>query len=514
MRSLLAAAGLGVLHGLSFDVASGWWLQLAAMAAFVFLTTSIADARRSALALRAAAFALCSAFVALAWIHGTLAQTSGLGGPLAFFTVLAVASVMAGLPAATLWIGTMCAATARLATGAGWVAILFGAGESLRLAILSGFPWQCVGDLYVDTPLAALFPWVGVHGVSTVAVWIAAILGLSVRDAITRSSGRHAAVATMAALALTASVIGVAKNAYEPKLSGAPLRAVVAQPATSMGEKFSSGRWRAAVMKIAADASHANADLIITPETVIPTTWAQVTTPVADAVTSLVANSNATVLLGMYEADPEGHTFNAAVTLKRSAAGLVDTSPTMSSYRKRQLMPFGEYTPWGMQWFVDLLQMPGRSLTASIGGAEQLSAGGVAFRPTICLEIFIGNGLTAVPDKTGFITNQSNFVWTKTLVPQRQLLAAAQARALEQRKPVLLAGNNGPSGLIGQDGRVLALLPPGKAGMLTVTLVPQFSATPYGRFGDMLIFIVWCLSFALALVTQNWRRRLSALQSH
>ena len=56
--------------------------------------------------------------------------------------------------------------------------------ELLRNTLFTGFPWGEGGYAHVDGPLAALAPWIGVHGMTAVAAWLAYMLSLVVTLAI------------------------------------------------------------------------------------------------------------------------------------------------------------------------------------------------------------------------------------------------------------------------------------------------------------------------------------------
>jgi apolipoprotein N-acyltransferase len=77
-------------------------------------------------------------------------------------------------------------------------------------------------------------------------------------------------------------------------------------------------------------------------------------------------------------------------------------------------------------------------------------------------------------------------------------------RAIENRKPVIIAANTGFSGWIDGNGRVLAQGPRRAARVLVADVVPDGRASPYRLIGDWPA--IFCALACLVLAVIGWRK--------
>jgi apolipoprotein N-acyltransferase len=174
------------------------------------------------------------------------------------------------------------------------------------------------------------------------------------------------------------------------------------------------------------------------------------------------------------------------------------------SYRKRHLVPFGEFVP--LEKRLPIL----RKLTpiqASFGrgkGAQIVTLDpGVKLGVLICFEdVFPYLARDAVQDGANLLINVTNDGWFKQSDAQIQHAAAAVFRAVENRVPLARACNNGYSCVIEATGRIAADIRDPERGIYVpgVTAagiaLPTSPAPPtfYNRYGD--VFAVSCLAAA------------------
>jgi apolipoprotein N-acyltransferase len=144
---------------------------------------------------------------------------------------------------------------------------------------------------------------------------------------------------------------------------------------------------------------------------------------------------------------------------KHVSAFLLDSSGTITdSYDKRQLVPFGEYVPL-RAWLGSFIKPIAALGEFDRGAPEQrlLDFKGVKIGAAICYEsifpyLFAGDAR----DGAGLFVNITNDGWYLDTAAPHQHFIANIFRAVETRRTVVRAANNGISGVIDPWGRVLA----------------------------------------------------------
>ena len=131
------------------------------------------------------------------------------------------------------------------------------------------------------------------------------------------------------------------------------------------------------------------------------------------------------------------------------------TDGPVARHDKKILQPFGEYLPWRpfFRLFSDYADRAGFFVPG--GGPAVVPIAGIPVGVATCWEaVFdrapresVSNGaqLLSIP------TNNATFDETMS----RQFLAIARIRAIEHRRPVVVAGTTGISALISSDGQIL-----------------------------------------------------------
>ncbi len=195
------------------------------------------------------------------------------------------------------------------------------------------------------------------------------------------------------------------------------------------------------------------------------------------------------VVLGAFEVDADtGQRYSSAISLGTSGTQI---------YRKRHLVPFGDYVPWGAALYGSVQRIP--LADTARGATDQplplLGSGRVAV--AICYDDAFGSRMRADSAAAGWIANLSNDSWAGSPAMQRQHARMAQTRALEIGRPLLRAADTGQSGLIDERGRWVDSLPLNEVGALEVQIVPRSGRTPYAWWGDRAALVV-CLFALLA----------------
>ena len=217
---------------------------------------------------------------------------------------------------------------------------------------------------------------------------------------------------------------------------------------------------------------------MVWPEVAIPSTIDRVESYVADLRHELQEKPK-TLLFGILERDLEsGRIYNSVVMLNGRHRQI---------YRKRHLVPFGEYFPvpdFVRRW-MRLMSLPTSDL--STGEDEQpllISLSGEKLAVAICYEDAYGaEQLYALPEASVLI-NVSNDAWFGDSIAPHQHLQIARMRALEAGRYMVRATNNGVSAFVGPKGELLDTMPQFVYATMTINVIPHTGATPFVRTGN------------------------------
>ncbi len=173
---------------------------------------------------------------------------------------------------------------------------------------------------------------------------------------------------------------------------------------------------------------------------------------------------------------------------KLNAGRIIGLHPVQDNmYIKHRLVPFGEFAPLGA--FGERIpenvmeRIPGTresflkaqktQLLGSIWGKIGMS---------ICVEVIYPR-LIADEVRRGatLLVNVSNLGWFHGSSLNRQIVAAAAMRAVENGRYLVLATNTGTSAVIDPSGMVTSMSLPGRRGVLVDTVQFSWKKTPYTR---------------------------------
>jgi len=375
------------------------------------------------------------------------------------------------------------------------------AGEMLRGAFLSGFPWLNVGYGQVDSPFAGYTPLAGAYGTTLALAVVAgalAVLGGEGRAA-RRGEGMRAPLVALALVAgLAAPLGGQALRAIEwTEADGAPLEVALVQGAVPQAIKWRP-EYRAATLDLYASLSapHWGRDVVIWPETALPAFPADIA-EFLHGTGEQARRADTALLVGMPSGDPRGRYFNSVVMLGRGEG----------RYDKHHLVPFGEYLPVEklLRPLLNFLSIPMSSFTAGDDGRTPLVAGRLRFGVSICYEDAYGSEVRRPLPGANVLVNVSDDAWFGDSLAPHQHLEIARVRALETGRPLLRATNTGISAIIDHRGRVLERSPQFEAFVLVGEAQARRGETPYVRYGNLLVMGAMGLLIAAALASVRRR---------
>lgn len=484
-----AALFAGCLTPLAFAPFRLFPLALLAPA-LLFLAWRGAGAGRAAW--RGFLFGLGCFGIGVSWVYVSLHDFGFMPMPLAAFATLLFVAGLALYPALLGFV------QARLATlpaafhltlvlPALWVIV-----EWFRGWFLSGFPWLNLGYSQSDSPLAGYAPIAGVYGVS---LSVALSAGLVAAMACDRRRALRVYAPILAALWLGGVALG--RIAWvEP--AGAPLRAAMVQGNVALAQKWRPEYRQAIVDRYVHLSERAGkVDLIVWPEAALPGQLAEFGPTLLPRLTQLTQAQDADLVFGLVEQDADSRRYYNSVMRIGSAPPMV--------YRKRHLVPFGEFLPWPAVFggLIRQLQIPMSHFSAGAPEQPALQAARQSLAVSICYEDAFGEELLAGLPQASLLLNVSEDAWFGNSLAPHQRLQMAQLRALEAGRPMVRAANTGPSAAIDHKGRIQQRSPQFEPHALVVSVQPMQGATAYARLGN-----VTALLPALALfVAAAWRAR-------
>jgi apolipoprotein N-acyltransferase len=416
---------------------------------------------------------------------------------IAMFLLLCLVLIMGLYYAATAWI--IC----RLARGrlaplvavatAVWVLV-----EWVRGWFLSGFPWMTLGYSQIDSPLAGIAPVAGVYGVSGALLLSTAATLAAVLPGTTRRRAMYAL------LAVLPWILGYFLQPLEwTQPAGAAIRTTIVQGGVSQDQKWLPEQFPK-TLALYRDATLGGRDheLVVWPEVALPAAIDQVETYLA-AIEGELASNGQSLLLGILERDfATGAIYNSVLMLN---------GRDRQTYRKRHLVPFGEYFPvpdFIRDW-MRLMSLPNTDMTP--GAAQQPlleTAAGEKLSVAICYEDAYGaEQLYALPD-AGVLINVSNDAWFGDTIAPHQHLEIARMRSLESGRYMVRATNNGISAFVDDKGRILESGPQFQFLSMTRDIPPMSGLTPYARFGNLPLVLV--LAVIVVAFAAGERQRIRA----
>jgi len=409
------------------------------------------------------------------WIYLSVTGPGNAAWWIGVFLVIGLSLIMAGYIALTVWLIN------RLAAGRPWrllavAPVCWVFIEWLRGWLFSGFPWMSLGYGQIDTVLSGWAPVLGVYGVSLALVVSTTALLLAIFE---RDRQRWIAIGIIVA----PWAIGAALTSMQWTTPlGTPVNTTIIQAGIPQERKWLPEE-RQPTRDFYRDRTLAvtTSELVVWPEVAIPAV-SDMEEVYIQSLERISAASGKTIVFGILErersAKDEVHIYNSVIGLNGDERRV---------YRKRHLVPFGEYFPvpaFVRDW-MRMMSLPFSDL--SPGADEQpllTMADGTAISVVICYEDAYGAEMLFAFPEAALLVNVSNDAWFGDSIAPHQHLQIARMRSLELGRETIRATNTGISAFIDANGKVLATGAQFEPVQMSANVQPYAGSTPYLRFGN------------------------------
>ena len=489
---LLLVAGLA----LPLAFAPWGWFPVA-WVALVPLLAVTADPRAGRRFRRGLLFGLGLFGFGLHWLLPTIHTFGNMPLVLAVPTWLLLVAYCALYPALFAALGGRVGGSpaARLLVG---LPLLWVALEGLRGVLFTGFPWLTLGVSQLPGPLAGLFPVAGALGAGLVVVALNGALVLSWRQAEAGEWPRAVAVLGLGGVLVGAGALVDRVPWSQPQ--GAAFEAALIQGAVPQTAKWDPERREAILARYRQlSREHLDAGAVIWPETAVPVFADQMAGPLG-TLFDAARRAGTTMVAGVPERAHAGgskHYFNSVVTHGPGGE---------ARYRKRHLVPFGEYVPLRELLFFAEKFVPGSGTFRPGTDPAPLTVNGRAAGMSICYEdAFAAEVAATVRGGAEVLINVTNDAWFGRTIGPDQHAQLARARAREMARPLLRVANTGLTFATDHRGQVRSALPPDEPGVDRVRVQPRVGATPFQHVADWLPWGLVAAFAVYALISRRYR---------
>jgi len=377
---------------------------------------------------------------------------------------------------------------------------LFAAVEFLRGHMLTGFPWNVAAYGWgASLALLQSASIIGAYGLSLLTLLFGASLALI-------PERKSLLPAAMTILFLVLWTGGLARLAYADNATVDGVRLRIVQPDVPQSEKYVPQyvlrNWQR-LIELSRVRAGARPTHIIWPEAAPP--FVLTNEPVALIQIGELTAGHTALLTGAVRVDnrPDG-----SRALYNSFYVFAPDGHRVATYDKFHLVPFGEYMPFQKimdEWGLTKITGGVGGFAAGAGPRTIQIPGAPPASVLICYEIIFPGEVEGAM-RPQWLVNVTDDSWFGPGAGPLQHFLTARVRAIEEGLPIARAANTGISAMIDAYGRVRAQLSLGTQGALDAPLPIALRDTFFVRFGSLIVFMLFVLMGAGAILPLSTRR--------
>ena len=340
--------------------------------------------------------------------------------------------------------------------------------EWSRTWLLWGFPWAPLSLSQWERPVVLqIAAWSGAYGVSFLLIFFNLCVAQTLRHRFVRrerqmwmgwfSPDLYVGMAALGLCIYTFFSVLPKPDSAEPILTAA-----VVQPYIAPELKWDTARSfdnLGILERQTRFVASLESDVILWPEAATP--WPIMGTPEMQIRAERLVNElGRPILMGNLAEDPETKAWSNGAFLVEPERGL-----SAQYYVKRELVPFGEYVPPGFGFIDKFVPVGGNFIPGNDVGLIDLDLAGRTYQvgSLVCYEdVFPSLARESALAGADLFFVATNNAWYGEEGGAEQHAAHSVLRAVENRRPVMRAGNGGWSGWIDSYGTVREVLVDGR----------------------------------------------------
>lgn len=351
--------------------------------------------------------------------------------------------------------------------------------EWIRGWVLTGFPWLTIGYSQTNNHLSGIASVMGVYGLSFCIVIISGVIATLLLPKSVKN-----VIFTIPSLLFFVMMFSVGQLTWvEPSVDKKSLKVALIQANIEQKIKWKANeRYRTMLLYDDLTRQIQQADIIIWPENAIPAFYDQLKNNYLKPLILDAQRKNAELLVGLpVWGDQRKKYYNSMIHLSEKSANI---------YKKRHLVPFGEFMPLAsiLKPILSYFHIPMSAFsTGSSDESPLLFIKNQWIGLSICYEDAFGQDIIKALPKASFLVNASNDAWFGHSLAPHQHLEMAQMRAIETGRYLVRATSTGISAIINEKGKILKQSPQFEQHILQGKIIPFKGKTPYVMLGNKLI---------------------------
>ncbi len=446
----------GIFHGLGFETFNSIFFSLISIALFYFITNQ--SQTKKQIIINTLVFG-CSYYIfSLHWIVNSL-----LIDVQRWFFVIPIAITLIPLALSTYYlIVTLPFFYLKTRTKNNYLLIFAFSGlwvlsEFLKSTLFTGFPWNILASIWIDSDFGILFLRVaGIYATSFATIFFT----LLIYNFATQKKYLYA-IAIFCIFTIV--FLGYENHDIKEKHDENKIKIRLVQP--SVKQKF---KWKYHELEeifeklIKLSFADDNFDIVIWPETAFPF---QVTIEEENEYLKYLSSflkKDQLLITGAMRVDENENSFNSMIVVNSHGE-------IVNFYDKKHLVPFGEYIPFQKFIKIDAITNLG-SLTSGDKNKSkielQIKDKKVRIFPLICYEGIFPFNIDKQNTDIDFVLNITNDGWFGNSFGPYQHLRAVRLQAILSKKSVIRVANNGITTLINKNGKIEKKMDLNKMGYL------------------------------------------------